>query len=349
MSRLKDRRIVLIGGAGFIGHNLAIALKRHGAEVFIVDSLAVNNYHYFKNNLDSLPTAAMSLNIIKQRLELLKKNKIEVIELDSRDYIKLSHEIGKLDADTLVHLAAVAHADRSNKDPYSTFDHSLRTLENALDIARSPELKIKHFVYFSSSMAYGHFPSGFVTEETPCNPIGIYGALKFAGEKMVIAYNQVFNLPYTIVRPSALYGERCVSRRIGQIFIENAMGGLDIAIQGDGSSRLDFTYIGDLAEGIVKVLENETSKNEIFNMTYGESRSIGEMASILKGHFPDVKIQYLPKDKLMPDRGTLSVEKARRKLGYNPKYPLEAGFVNYISWYKSAWEQLKNGVSTYAK
>jgi len=64
-----------------------------------------------------------------------------------------------------------------------------------------------------------------VDEEHPLNPIGIYGALKVAGEKMVIAYQQVFNLPYTIIRPSALYGPRCVSRRVGQIFIESAMKG----------------------------------------------------------------------------------------------------------------------------
>ena len=88
-------------------------------------------------------------------------------------------------------------------------------------------------------MIYGNFPGGFVTEETPCDPIGIYGALKFGGEKLVIAYNQVFDLPYTIIRPSALYGMRCVSRRVGQIFIENALTGQDIKIGGEGNDRSD--------------------------------------------------------------------------------------------------------------
>jgi len=340
MDILNGRKIVLVGGAGFIGHNLAVKLKTLGAEVVIVDALAVNNYHHFKNNRDSIPNADLYLEIIQARLDILKEHDIPIITQDAREYIELTHLISKeMNADTLIHLAAVAHAGKSNKDPYSTFDHSLRTLENCLDIARSPELNIKHFVYFSSSMVYGNFLSGSVTEETPCEPMGIYGALKFAGEKLVIAYDQVFDLPYTIVRPSALYGERCVSRRVGQIFIENAMQGLDISISGDGGDRLDFTYIEDLANGIVKVLTHENAKNEIFNLTYGQSRSIKEMADILSGHFPDIAIKYLPRDVLMPLRGTLCVDKAKEMIGYEPQYPLEKGFINYIDWYKELFNE----------
>jgi len=342
MNSLKGRNIALIGGAGFIGHNLALKLKALGAEVATVDSLAVNNYHSFVDKKDLIPNAGIYLRIIEQRLELLKGNGIPLFEDDARDYNRLSEILKIIGADTIIHLAAVSHATESNKDPYSTFDHSLRTLENSLDNARSPELNIKHFVYFSSSMIYGHFPSGAVTEETPCNPLGIYGALKFAGEKLVIAYNQVFDMPFTIVRPSALYGPRCVSRRVGQVFIENAIRGLDITVNGDGSDRLDFTNIEDLTDGIVNVLTSNDSKNEIFNLTYGESRSIGQMADILKKHFPEVVINYQPKDKLTPDRGTLSVDKARKMIGYNPSHPLEEGFVEYIKWYKEQWVNLSN-------
>ena len=342
MTSLAQRRIVLIGGAGFIGHNLALRLKELGAEVFVIDSLAVNNYYSLKNNLDNIPNAELYISIVRQRLDLMKAKQIPLIEGDSRDYVHLTEIIGKIRPDTVIHLAAVAHAGKSNKDPYSTFDHSLRTLENALDIARSPSLSVKHFVYFSSSMVYGNFKTDQVMEETPCEPLGIYGALKYAGEKLVIAYHQVFGLPYTIVRPSALYGERCVSRRVGQIFIENAINGLDISINGDGSDRLDFTYIGDLVNGVVDVLENENAKNQIFNLTYGESRSIAQMANILADQFPGVKITYLPKDDLMPDRGTLSVEKARGLIGYSPHYPLEQGFVKYIEWYKELFQEIRD-------
>lgn len=337
MISLNKRRISLIGGAGFIGHQLALALRKMGADVQVIDSLQVNNLLSFTSNSEEIQNRELYLKIIHQRLELLYGAGIPLCIQDSRDYHILTRLLVDFNPQVIIHLAAVAHANRSNKDPYSTFDHSLRTLENALDNARSNELNVEHFIYFSSSTVYGNFASDFVTEETLCEPLGIYGALKFAGEKLTIAYNQVFDLPYTIVRPSALYGERCVSRRVGQIFIENAMQGLDIAINGDGSDRLDFTYIGDLVQGIIKVLENENSRNQIFNLTYGESRSMSEMASILKEHFPGVKIKYLPKDRLMPDRGTLTIEKARKLLNYNPQNPLEKGFVDYINWYKSIW------------
>jgi nucleoside-diphosphate-sugar epimerase len=339
MGSLAGQRIALVGGAGFIGHHLALRLKEMGADVFVIDSLGVNNYYSFKSKKDFIANADLYLRIIQQRLDLLEENDIPLTELDCRDYIKLTEVMGRSRADTLVHLAAVAHADKSNKDPHSTFDHSLRTLENSLDIARSRKIGVGHFIYFSSSMVYGNFATGLVAEDTPCEPLGIYGALKFAGEKLVIAYNQVFGLPYTIVRPSALYGARCVSRRVGQVFIENALQGLDVSISGDGSDRLDFTYIDDLVSGTVNVIENENSKDQILNLTYGESRSISEMADILAEHFPDVEIRYLPRDRLMPSRGTLSVDKARQTIGYNPQYPLERGFVDYIKWYRHLFEQ----------
>lgn len=338
---LKDKKVLLIGGSGFIGHNLALSLAKQGAKVDIVDSLQVNNLLNFATKGSDL-NSRIYQHFIMERLHLLDAAGVTVHIQDARDYHALSRTFAAVEPEVVVQLAAVAHAGKSNKDPYSTFDHSLRTLENALDCARD---KVKHFVYFSSSMVYGNFATGSVSEDTQCEPLGIYGALKYAGEKMVIAYNQVFDLPYTIIRPSALYGERCVSRRVGQIFIENAIQGLDVSISGDGDDRLDFTYIGDLVHGIEQVITHENSRNEVFNITYGESRSIAQMAEILVNHFPETKIKYLPKDKLMPDRGTLSVEKARKLIDYKPQHPLEKGFVDYIQWYKDNWHEYKTNPS----
>ena len=331
MPSITNLKIMLVGGAGFIGHNLALSLKKLGAQVDIVDSLQVNNLYSFGKFSSRSLHKELYLQLINKRLDLLRKEEIALHLQDARDYHALSGIISEIKPDVVIQLAAVSHADQSNKDPYSTFDHSLRTLENALDASRD---NVKHFIYFSSSMVYGHFNGADVTEETLCNPLGIYGALKYSGEKIVIAYNQVFNLPFTIIRPSALYGERCVSRRVGQIFLENAVQGKDVVIHGDGSDSLDFTYIQDLIQGVVRVIEHENAINQIFNITYGACREIREMAEMVKVSFPDINIKYLPKDKLTPDRGTLSVEKARRMIGYEPQYPLEKGYQAYINWYK---------------
>lgn len=328
------KRIAIVGGAGFIGHNMAVKLKEAGHEPSVIDSLYVNNYLYLQSSNTVVHDRELYLKMVNQRMELLREKGIQFYAQDAREYHELSRLLVTLDPQVIVLLAAVSHADRSNKDPYSTFDHSFRSLENTLDYCRTA-VSMEHFVYFSSSMVYGHFTEGFVTEESNCEPLGIYGALKYGGEKLVIAYNQVFNIPYTIVRPSALYGERCISRRVAQIFVENAIQGRDIVIKGDGSDRLDFTYIQDLVHGVQCVIEHEKSRGQIFNLTYGESRSLSELANIVRNHFPDININYLPKDNLMPNRGTLSVEKARSVIGYSPSHPLETGMEKYIQWYRS--------------
>ena len=174
MSLLQGRRIALIGGAGFIGHNLALRLIAEGAEVAVVDSLQVNNLLTFIGE-GGPENRGLYTRMLHERLALLDRAGVPLYVQDARDYAALTNILKRIQPDTIVQLAAVAHANRSNKDPHSTFDHSLRTLENALDYSRGT---IAHFVYFSSSMVYGNFPNGFATEETPCHPLGIYGALK---------------------------------------------------------------------------------------------------------------------------------------------------------------------------
>lgn len=336
MTPIKGRRITIIGGAGFIGHNLALHLKALEADVSIIDGLEVNNLTSVLGNSDHLPHPHLAYTAINERLQLLRDADIPLHVQDARDYHKLSHILSETKPHVILHLAAVSHANRSNKDPYSTFDHSLRTLENALDNAKN---HVEHFIFLSSSMVYGHFKGEQVDEESPCEPIGIYGALKLSGEKIVIAYNQVSDLPYTIIRPSALYGERCISRRVGQVLIENALFGNDITLNGDGLDRLDFTYIQDLMAGLVKVIEDEHSRNQIFNLTYGSSRRISDMVEILREYFPSISVKNVSKDALMPDRGTLSVDKARSLIGYEPIWPLDRGYPEYIEWYKDLFER----------
>jgi nucleoside-diphosphate-sugar epimerase len=331
---LEGRRVAILGGAGFIGHHLALELTSRGAEVCVIDSLQVNNMFSIATSPAHEETRELYTRILNERLDLLREAGIQLVVQDARDYHALARILSEYEPQTIVQAAAVAHAGQSNKDPYTTFDHSLRTLENALDFARA-DGRVDHFVFLSSSMVYGDFLTPAVDEEHPLNSIGIYGALKVAGEKIVTAYQQVFDLPYTIVRPSALYGPRCISRRVGQLFIEAALSGDPIRIEGDGSDKLDFTFIDDLVHGLVLVIEHPASRGETFNLTYGEARSIQDLAGIVHQHFPDLDIVRVERDRLMPHRGTLSVAKARELLGYSPEYPLESGMEHYVAWYRA--------------
>lgn len=332
---IKGKRIVLIGGAGFIGHNLSLKLKSLGAEVSIVDGMQVNNFLSLIDNSDKLPHPDLSYAMIMERMHLIKNANINLKVQDARSYHEISNLLAAIDPQIIIHLSAVSHANRSNKDPYSTFDHSFLTLENTLDCARRSSSNVEQFIFFSSSMVYGNFKGDQAHEDDHCTPLGIYGALKYASEKIIIAYNQVFDLPYTIIRPSALYGERCISRRVGQIFIENALFGEDIVMSDNGSEALDFTYIQDLVEGITKCIDNKKAYNQIFNLTYGSACSVSDMAEIVKEHFPNINLRSVNRDKLMPKRGTLNVDKAKELLNYNPSWPLKKGYPQYIEWYKN--------------
>ena len=271
----------------FYGHNLAIFLEKKIFSVSVLDSLSVNN---LKNIKEKLPIdRKLYKSILDNRIKLLKDNRIKMIIQDARDNKKIFKYINKINPDIVIHLAAVSHANKSNKDPHQTFDNSLRTLENTLDALKD---KKTHIIYLSSSMVYGNFDGREVKENDVCNPLGIYGNLKLAGEMMVKSYNQVFNIPYTIVRPSALYGERCVSRRVGQIFIENALRDKKIVINGDGEEKLDFTYILDLINGIYLCCTKPKAKNQIFNLTYGNAKKFNDLIKLKKIYFKNIKVEY---------------------------------------------------------
>ena len=191
MKKKKDK-VLIIGGSGFIGHNLAIKLQKE-FNVSVIDSFHVNNVKSFKSKISNNQNK-FYIKILKERIRLLRENKIKIYNQDARNYKKISTLIDKINPNYIFHLAAVAHANISNKDPFSTFDNSVRTLENALDATRSLK-KLKRFFYLSSSMLYGQFKKSTVNEDTICEPLGIYGALKFAGEKMVIGYNHFLRHP----------------------------------------------------------------------------------------------------------------------------------------------------------
>jgi nucleoside-diphosphate-sugar epimerase len=184
-------------------------------------------------------------------------------------------------------------------------------------------------------MVYGDFKSPEVDEDAhPKDPKDVYGAFKLAGETIVRAYERNYGIDAVICRPSAVYGPFDSNARVIRKFIRNAMEGKAMTMDGDGSMKLDFTYVEDCAEAIALTATHPTARGLTFNVTRGEGRSLKELAEIVQTHFPGTPIEYRPKPAFMPMRGTLSIKRAREMIGYTSKIPLEEGVRRYVEHLK---------------
>lgn len=318
---MKKEKLLLTGGLGFIGHSLALKLCKNNMEPIVFDNYSQNIQNDWHRN------------VVNERIELLKKCDIRIISGDTRNMEDLRSVLKDVKPDKIVHMSAIPSVVISNKNPGESFDHNLLSTKNILEVIRTEKLDIKQLLYFSSSTVYGDFKTTSVNENSPTEPKGIYEAAKLSSELIMKAYHNLIGLPYTVVRPSALYGERCINNRVSQIFIEQAIRGKELTVEDDGEERLDFTYIGDLVEGLFLMLTKEEALNQTFNITRGKGEKINKLIEILKDYFPDLKVKSIKRDKMKPKRGTLEISKAKDMLGYEPKIDLEQGYRNYIEWY----------------
>ena len=193
---------------------------------------------------------------------------------------------------------------------------------------------VKRFIFTSSSFVYGHFKQPIADEEHPTNPIDVYGGTKLTGEILTRAYSTQHGFEHVIIRPSAAYGFGDCNRRVTQLLIENAMKGKPLVLHDGGRSRIDFTYVTDVADGFARALLTPEASNQTFNITRGNARSVLEFATEVKKYFPNAQLIEKPTDASRPERGTLSIEKARKLLNYNPKIDIEQGIKEYVTMLK---------------
>jgi len=323
----------LTGGDGFIGFFICKELlKDKNNRVIIYDA----HKHYIpleKSDWFKYQT---------YRIKILSKYGDRVIRIrgDTTDRGLLKKSLKEHNPDVIIHLAALAIANVSNTYPEEARVNILEGIITLMDVIRELNLKIDRIVYTSSSMVYGDFlrdENGRIIpakENQMCNPLGIYGAMKLAGEHMVKVYSKRFNIPYVIIRPSAAYGPTDCNRRVAEIFITNALKGKELVLDNGGLHQLDFTYVEDVAKGFVLAANSDKALYETFNITRGEGRSIKELAEVISKLVPNVKIIEKKADVYRPNRGSLNISKARKLLGYNPEYPLEEGMKEYLKFVK---------------
>lgn len=342
---LKDQRVLLIGGAGFIGHNLALKLRSYGATVAVIDNLSVNSLvdNVFGTREVGLKEAMNHL-CLQERFRLLREADVRLINCDGLNLAETGLVFREFEPTKVVHLAAIASAVDANNAPGLMFDLQLIILRNILELCRLQHSDIQQVMLLSSSTVYGDFEGSEVDESTRPRPQGIYANTKYMAERLLRTYSRQYGIGATTIRPSALYGERCVSRRVSQKFIENALIGQPLLLEGGGDGRLDFTYIEDLSEGMARALAFHRNREDsnTFNITFGGSRSIAELAAIVQELVPEVKIEERPRANDKPIRGTLSTERARKLLGYEPAWPLEKGYRRYCEWYIDTWNRVKH-------
>ena len=341
-TELADQRILLVGGAGFIGHNLALELARMGAHVGICDNLMVNSLIencYDPGRRDVQRTSYQ--NFLLDRFLLLRQAGVDLMNCDARILTDLGRVFESFQPTKVVHMAAIASAVDAKAEPGLCFDLQLITLRNTLELVRPQVDRINQVMFMSSSTVYGDFDGDSVDETTFPRPEGIYANAKFMGERFVRTYRTQYGLGTTVIRPSALYGERCISRRVSQIFIENALTGKPLLLEGGGDGRLDFTYIEDLVQGMVRALALHKGHDDssTFNITFGNARTIADLAAVVKSVVPEAILEERPRAVDKPIRGTLSIARAQEKLGFYPQWTLETGYKRYCEWYAEEWRR----------
>jgi len=318
---------LITGGLGFIGSALAKSLIK---KKIVNKCVLLDNYGSFISPLKN--------NYTDYRQQRLEKNENLIIERgDAANFHIVLNIIQKYKPIYVYHTAALPLAKidnlNANEASIGSVDATRNIIENLVFVQKtSKNYNCKRFIYFSSSMIYGDFKSSKVKEAAQTNPKEIYGTMKLAGEIITKGLCNYYNLPYTTIRPSAVYGPGDMNQRVSQIFIEKAIKGLKINVHGK-DEKLDFTYITDLVEGVILASTKNNGINNTFNITNGKSRTLLDFVKILKKFFPKLKYTIKNRDNFRPSRGTLSISKANKLLGYKPKTTLENGVKKYLKYF----------------
>jgi UDP-glucose 4-epimerase len=311
-----NRRVLVAGGCGFIGHRVVGRLLEAGFDPHVIDictDYGALDPHQHARNIETR----------KERMQGAPIHNIDICDHDS-----LANFCRELRPATVIHLASVPIAKVALERPlFAGKQLTLGTI-SLLDAARSAG--VERFVYVSSSMVYGDFEAEAVDETHAQRPRDPYGSLKLAAEHLTRSYTIQHGLEHVIVRPTAVYGPTGNSSFVITKFVQAAKRGGVIRIQGD-QTRLDFTFVDDAARGICLAATSPQAANETFNISFGQSRTLLDAAEHLKTLAAELKFEVVGADPLYPRRGTLSISKAQAIMGYRPEFSLERGLDEFYA------------------
>jgi UDP-glucose 4-epimerase len=312
---MSAKRILITGGAGFIGSHLAEDLVKAGYSVKIIDDFSTGNV----NNI---------LGLFNYKNFKMIRGSITNKELLAK---------ATADVDVIFHLAAQIHVDRSIIEPRHTFDvNTLGTL-NILDNALEKDIEL--VVYASTSEVYGTAKYVPMDEDHPLNPASPYAATKAAADRLCFSYYNTYHLPVAIVRCFNTYGPRQKDTGYAAAipkFIKRALSGLPPVIYGDGNQTRDYMYVKDTVNAYKLVLKSyENVLGKAINFGTGNEISILELTkTICELCGNEAKAIHAAPRSGEVKRLCADMSLAEKTLNFTPKYTIRKGLMEFVNWYK---------------
>lgn len=315
------KRYLVTGGAGFIGSHVAEHMLRSGHAVTILDNLSTGS----PANLDQALAAAGPERDLRF---------IEGCVTSASDVAQATESV-----DGIVHLAALPSVVRSVEAPVESHAHNVTGTVQILDRARQLGVKV---VYAGSSSAYGDQDAEYKDETMRESPLSPYAASKLAGELYCRSFAKVYGLPIVVTRFFNVFGPRQVpdSPYSGVVaaFCFALLRREAPRIDGDGTQSRDFTYVSDVARGVLLALSTPTEGCETVNLACGGNHSVNDLFRILREHSGvDVEPRYAPPRTGDVRHSRADIRKVRALLGFEPMVSFEQGLRETYDWYRSTY------------
>jgi dTDP-glucose 4,6-dehydratase len=325
-------RLVVTGGAGFIGSNFVRMALRGELPTGDVTALTVLDSLTYSGTLTNLEAIADDP---RYRFE----------HADIRDTEALNQILPGHDA--IVHFAAESHVDRSVVDASIFVETNVLGTQRLLDAALA--LGIPRFVHVSTDEVYGSIDEGEWDENEPLLPNSPYAASKAGSDLIVRSYHRTHGMNVSITRCSNNYGPHHFPEKVIPLFVTNLIDGLPVPLYGDGENRRDWLHVDDHCRGIALVLSKGRA-GEIYNIGGGTELSNRELTTmLLEATGRDESFVTYVEDRKGHDRRyCVSIDKISRELGYQPQVPFTQGLSDVVQWYRDNrawWEPLKDRAS----